>query len=94
MRSEPILEIIDGLERLDVEEGARQAFRKLVLAIGTQHGIRTIEKRGQMDFVRKLLVQRVSVQTIRDRLMARYPISRRQAYRLIDEGLNCARKSN
>lgn len=82
-----LLEIIGQLERLDVDDDARTAFRSLIVAFGTQHGFRSIERREQMAFVRHLLALKVSRPTIRDRIMARYGISTRQAYRLIGEAL-------
>jgi hypothetical protein len=87
MRSAPFLEIIDRLESLNVDDGARQTFHRLLLEIGTRHGISGLAHYEQMIFVRKLLGLRVSRPTIRDRLMALYGISRRQAYRLIGQAL-------
>lgn len=81
------MEIIGRLEGLDVDDGARQAFRNLLLEVGTDHGISGLERWQQVAFTRRLLALRVSRPTIRDRLMALYGISRRQAYRLIDEAL-------
>jgi hypothetical protein len=92
MRSAPFLEIIDCLEGLDVDDGARRAFQRLLLEIGTRHGINGLVRYEQVAFVRKLLALRVSRPTIRDRLMALYGISKRQAYRLIDEGLQLCQK--
>jgi hypothetical protein len=92
MRSAPFLEIIDSLEGLDVDDGARQTFHRLLLEIGTRHGISGLERGEQLAFVRRLLALRVSRPTIRDRLMALYGISKRQAYRLIDEGLQLCQK--
>lgn len=94
MRSAPFLEIIDRLEGLDVDDGARRAFRRLLLEIGTQHGISGLERDEQLAYVRRLLALRVSRPTIRDRLMALYSISRSQAYRLIGEALQLSLKSS
>lgn len=93
MRSAPFLEIIDRLEGLNVDDGARRAFHQLLLEIGTRHGIGGLERHEQLVFVRKLLALRVSRSTIRARLMALYGISRRQAYRLICEALQLCQKS-
>lgn len=93
MRSAPFLEIIDRLECLNVDDGARLAFHQLLLEIGTRHGIGGLERRKQLVFVRKLLALRVSRPTIRARLMALYGISRSQAYRLIGEALQLSPKS-
>jgi hypothetical protein len=82
-----IVEIMSRLDGLEIDEQARQAVRNLVVEIGIAHGIKEIERCEQLSFIRRMLAARISRQTIRDRLMARYPISRRQAYRLLGEGL-------
>lgn len=87
-----LFEVVAKLDGLEVDEGARQAFRALVLTIGAQHGVKGIERMEQLGYVRRLLDLRVSRPTIRDRLTARYPISRRQAYRLIDDVLQLCQK--
>lgn len=87
MRSAPILDIMARLDGLDIDEGAREAFRNLVLEVGVQHGVTGIDRSEQLAFIRQLLSLRVSRPTIRDRLKARYDISTRQAYRLIEEAL-------
>lgn len=87
MRSAPILDIMAPLDVLDIDEDARRAVFNLVREVGTQHSIQGIEHVEQIAFVRKLLVLRVSRPTIRDRLIALYGVSRRQAYRLIHEAL-------
>lgn len=93
MRSAPFLEIIDHLEGLDVDDGARRAFHRLLLEIGARHGISGLERGEQLAYIRRLLALRVSRPTIRDRLMALYSISRSQAYRLIGEALQLCQKS-
>lgn len=93
MRSAPFLEIIDRLEGLDVDDGARRAFRRLLVEIGTRHGISGLEREEQLAFIRRLIALRVSRSTIRARLMALYGISRSQAYRLIGEVLQLSQKS-
>jgi hypothetical protein len=87
-----LADIIGQLDCLDVDERARTAFRGLVVAIGMQHGVKGIERIEQLAYVRRLLALRVSRPTIRDRVTARYPVSRRQAYRLIDEALQLCQK--
>ena len=90
--SHALIDLVRRLDGLDIDEGSRQAFRGLVLTVGAQHGIKGIERIEQLNFVRRLLVLRVSRPTIRDRLTALYPISRRQAYRLIDDALQLCQK--
>lgn len=82
-----ILEIMSRLEGLAIDEPARQTVRNLVVEVGAQYGVKEIGRWEQMDFIRRMLAARISRQTIRERLMARYRISRRQAYRLIEEAL-------
>lgn len=93
MRSAPFLEVIDRLGGLNVDDGARETFRRLLLEIGTRHGISGLERDEQLAYVRRLLALRVSRPTIRDRLMALYSMSRSQAYRLIGEALQLCQKS-
>ena len=92
MRSAPFLEIIDCLDGLNVDDGARQAFRRLLLEVGNRHGISGLEHDEQLTYVRGLLALRVSRPTIRDRLIALYGISKSQAYRLIDEAMRLCQK--
>lgn len=87
MRSAPLIEIISRLEGLDVDDGARATFRSMVLEVSAQHGLTGFDRDEQLAYARRLLALRVSRPTIRDRLIALYGISRRQAYRLIGEAL-------
>jgi hypothetical protein len=86
-RASPLVEIMGRLDALDVDEAARRAFRGLVLEIGARHGIQSIQHSEQIAFIRRLLALQVSRPTIRDRTIALYDVSRRQAYRLIHEAL-------
>lgn len=80
-------EILDGVERLDVDDRAKQAFRLLVTAIGSSYGAAKLDHSERVAFARRLLSLRISRPTIRDRIIARYGVSRRQAYRIIDAAL-------
>lgn len=91
MRSEPVLDILDQLAGLDVDDRAKSLFRQLVVDISLAHGIGKVDRAQRVAYARRLLDARVSRATIRDRMMALYAVSRRQAYRLIDEALNCAK---
>lgn len=92
MRSAPLLDIIDRLDSLDVDERARNAFRRVVLEIGAAHGIKAVERCEQVDYIRRLLALRVSRATIRERIKVRYSISARQAYRVIEEAMKLRQK--
>jgi hypothetical protein len=87
MRSAPLIEIISRLEGLDVDDGARAMFRTMVLEVSAQHGLTGFDRGEQLAHIRRLLALHVSRPTIRDRLIAHYGVSRRQAYRLIGEAL-------
>lgn len=91
MRSEPVLDILEQMGALDVDDRAKALFRRLVVDISLAHGISKVDRTQRVAYARRLLDARVSRATIRDRIMARYAVSRRQAYRLIDEALNCAK---
>lgn len=82
-----MLEILEGVEAIDVDAGAKAVFRQLVSAIGAAHGYAGVEKAGRVAFARDLLALRVSRPTIRDRLIAHYSVSRPQAYRIISTAL-------
>lgn len=92
MRSQPILDILDQINDLDVEDGARCIFKRLVLEVSAAHGINGVDRGEQIAFARRLLDMRVSRPTIRDRLIALYSVSRRQAYRLIEDALKLCQK--
>lgn len=92
MRPNAILEIIDQLEGLDVDDRARLIFKRLVLEVGAAHGIGGVARGEQVAFARRLLDMRVSRATIRDRLIALYGVSRRQAYLLIGEALRLCKR--
>lgn len=87
MRAQPILDIMTRLETLDVDDHARNAFRRLVIEVGAQHGVRDVERSEQLAYIRRLFALRVSRPTIRDRITVRYSISPRQAYRVISEAM-------
>lgn len=92
MRSSAIQELIDGLDHLETDEDAKRQFRHLVSLIAARHGLREIERTDRVDFARRLQELRTSRPTIRDRLIARYGISTRQAYRVIHESLQLCQK--
>jgi hypothetical protein len=87
MRSKPIIDIIKQIDDLNVSEDAKRLFLGLVLNVSAAHGIHEVNRIEQITYVCRLLDLRVSRPTIRDRLIAFHSVSRRQAYRLIDEGL-------
>lgn len=87
MQVTALREILEGVDQLDVDDQAKQAFRLLVVAIGSTYGAAKLNHPERVTFARRLLSLRISRPSIRDRLIARYGVSRRQAYRIIDAAL-------
>jgi hypothetical protein len=81
------------LNGLDVDECARLAFRNLVLDVGAKHGVKGLDRGEQLAYIRRLLVERISRPTIRDRISVRFGISARHSYRLIGEALKLGHKT-
>lgn len=82
-----LIEILQGVEGIDVDAAAKEKFQQLVGAIATAHGYGWIERAARISFARRLLHLRVSRPAVRDRLIALYGISRPQAYRIISHAL-------
>lgn len=92
MRLKAIVELFDQVDGLAVDDDAKQAFRRLIRDVGIAHGVTSIDRSERTAYARRLLDLRVSRPTIRDRLVARYEICSRQAYRIIDEALKLGHK--
>lgn len=88
MRSAPLLDVLAGIDSLNVDEAARRQLRELVNVVGRKHGMKVIEQRGRVEFARRLLDARVSRPTIRLRLIAAHGISASTADRIIVKALN------
>ncbi|MBK4739211.1 hypothetical protein [Noviherbaspirillum pedocola] len=87
MQSIAILEILEGLNTMDVDQSAKHQFQQLVRAVASSHGVSWVERQDRTAFARDLLANRVSRPTVRERLIARFGVSRTHAYRIIDEAL-------
>jgi hypothetical protein len=83
-----LLEILEGVEAIDVDGAAKDKFRQLVGTVANTHGYDWIGRAGRVTFASRLLRMHVARPEIRDRLMAFYGISRAQAYRIIDYALS------
>lgn len=92
MRSTAILEILQGVDSLDADAGAKQQFRDLIRAVGAAHDLAWMARGDRTAFARALLDCRVSRATIRDRLIAKFDVSRPQAYRIIGKALQLSQK--
>jgi hypothetical protein len=92
LRSTAIVEIMTQLDGLDVDEAAKRIFRRLIVKVSATHGITDVDRLDRVAFARRLIDLHVSRATIRDRIIAHYCVSRRQAYRIIDEALQLCQK--
>lgn len=87
MRTSVFAEILSGVDGLSLDESAKRAVKAVVQNIGRQHGIKVVDQFDRIEFAQQLMATKISRPTIRDRLMARYDLSRRQAYRVIHSAL-------
>jgi len=87
MRATVLKEIMDGVDFLPLDDNAKLEVKRLVSTIGIAHGVRGLDWPVRIAFARRLLAAKASRPTIRDRLRAAFGISRRQAYRVIDEAV-------
>ena len=89
MTSPIFQQIATGLESLDLDENAKEVFREFVRGVRVAHGdIGGIDRQERHVFAASMLANQVPRSEIRDRLMARFQISRSHAYRVIDDALN------
>lgn len=77
---------------MQVDNQAKRQFKQLVVAIGASHGVRGMQQAERLGFAARLLALNTSRSTIRDRLRASYGVSRRHAYRIIDDALKLGRE--
>lgn len=80
-------EILAAIESLHVDDSAKVAFRKALGQICSIHGAAWSLRDDRVAFARGLLALRVSRATIRERMMARFGVSRSEAYRTIEAAL-------
>jgi hypothetical protein len=80
-------EIIAAIESLQADESAKADFRRAIGRICSIHGSAWSLRDDRIAFARDLLALRVSRPTIRDRLMARFGVSKTEAYRTIEAAL-------
>lgn len=80
-------EIIAAIESLHIDESAKVAVRQALGRICSIHGAAWARRDDRVAFARGLLSLKVSRSTIRDRIMARFGVSKTEAYRTIDAAL-------
>ena len=89
MTSPLFKEISTGIDALDLDERAKEVFRAYLRGVRVAHGDGdSIEREERHVFAAGHLANRVPRSEIRDRLMARFQISRSHAYRVIEDVLN------
>jgi hypothetical protein len=89
MRSIAILEIIEAVNGLDADDVFKRQVNRLISDVAAVHGVSIVSSTDRIEYARRLLDAKVSKATVRDRLKARYDISRTHAYRIITDALNC-----
>jgi hypothetical protein len=94
MRSTAIIEILDAINGMNADDSMKRQVRKIIGDVASVHGMNLVTSADRVDFARRLLDAKVSKATIRERLRARYSISRTHAYRIIGEALNCPKTAS
>ena len=87
MRSALLLQVFHSVDRLTIDEDAKKQFRRLLFDIGTEQGIKGLEKLRRVEFAASMLRLGVSRTTAKDRLCAHYEVSTEQAYRYLRDAL-------
>jgi len=82
-----LIEILEGVDAIDVDASAKEKFRNLVGTVATTHGYDWIERANRIVYAKRLLAAGTKRPEVRDRLMALYEVSRPQAYRIISNAL-------
>jgi hypothetical protein len=93
MRVSSIRQLFKDIDHLPVDDSARRIFKQLLAERARQEGITGLDREGRVAFAQSLLFMRMSKPTVRDRLMAHYGISSRQAERVINDALKLRHKS-
>lgn len=78
--------------RPDLSDEVKQTMRELILQTARQNGVASLEQTERVEFARSLLNQREQRAVIRGRLMARFEISKSQAYRDMEAALQLSQK--
>ena len=89
MRPSPLLQLIQGVDQITASDAidAANQFKRLINDIAARHGVHDVARLERIEFTRRLLAADVSRPTIRDRLIARYDLGAKQAYRIIGAAL-------
>lgn len=92
IHTDALLDLLARVDELEADPVAKRRFRDLIYQIGAVHKVPAIERQVRIEFAAGLTNARVSVASIRDRLIARFAIGKRQAYRDIESALKLRQK--
>lgn len=92
IRLDALLDLLAQIDGLETDAVAKRQFRDLIYQVGAIHKVPAIERQVRIEFAAGLTHARVSVPSIRDRLIARFAIGKRQAYRDIESALKLCQK--
>lgn len=87
------MELLNQLAKSDAAPDAKAEFRKMIEAVGLDHGVCLTSSTDRVEFARCLLDAGCARTEIRDRLMAKFEIRESQAYRDIREALDDRRRN-
>lgn len=77
--------LLSEVDALDADDRSKQAFREVIRKTAETEG--DSRQWERVAFARHLLGLREQKAVVRDRLMVRYGVSKRHAYRIIDEAV-------
>lgn len=92
MRTADYQRLLDRVNSLPLDETAKQVVADDIKRDARERGVTRLERGDRVGFAQRLLRQKVSVATVRMRLMALYGIGKTQAYDDITEALNFPEK--
>jgi hypothetical protein len=87
MSNDLVKQIITELDAEPLDESTKRVVRHVLARIARRNGETWIDRQERIKFAIDLLGMNVSRSTIRSRLQASFSISRRQAYRVINDAL-------
>lgn len=92
MRASSYQKLLDELAKLDAAPEAKRQFEELLRRNAAMDGIACLQRDERVGFASHLLTQKEDRSVIRERLMARFQVSRSQAYADISEAMRTVQK--
>jgi hypothetical protein len=90
--SSAILQIMAEVDRIDANAHTKHSLKRFINDACLAAGITVVDRKERVQFARRLLDDGEPRPVIRDRLMARFRISRTSAYNAIESALHSSRK--